>query len=73
MDDIIARLQKKDTYQIFAEPVDADVVLDYYDVIKDPMDFSTMKKRLKKGLYRTWDDFQAHVELVGFPVFLFVP
>lgn len=64
MDDIISRLQKKDTYQIFAQPVDAEVVPDYYDVITNPMDFATMKKRLAKGLYKTWDDFQVHIELV---------
>lgn len=35
----------------FLEPVNAEVVTDYYEVIKYPMDLRTMSERLKRGYY----------------------
>ncbi|BFI10617.1 hypothetical protein MPTK1_3g15950, partial [Marchantia polymorpha subsp. ruderalis] len=54
LEGVLDKLQKKDTYGVFAEPVDAAQVLDYYDVIKDPMDFGIMRKKINKTLTRPW-------------------
>ncbi|CAJ2647587.1 unnamed protein product [Trifolium pratense] len=43
---ILDRLQKKDTHGVFSEPVDPKELPDYQDVIKDPMDFGTIRKKL---------------------------
>lgn len=40
---LIDLLQTKDTGEIFSEPVDQTEVLDYGDVVKQPMDLSTMR------------------------------
>ncbi|KAG9443413.1 hypothetical protein H6P81_014753 [Aristolochia fimbriata] len=36
----------------------------YYDVIKHPMDLSTMRIKLKQGLYETVEQFQSDVSLM---------
>lgn len=36
----------------------------YYDEIKNPMDFGTMKTKLDQGLYSTMDEFANDVHLV---------
>ena len=35
----------------FREPVGMDVAPDYFDIIKDPVDLSKMKKRIQSGEY----------------------
>ena len=35
----------------FLEPVDPKQVADYYEVIKDPMDLSTVEAKLANGEY----------------------
>jgi hypothetical protein len=47
----IINLSKVDEYDIFADPVDASEVPDYYEAITHPMDFSTMKSKVMKGEY----------------------
>ncbi|KAJ7552517.1 hypothetical protein O6H91_06G058700 [Diphasiastrum complanatum] len=58
---LLDNLQKKDTYQVFAEPVDASLIPDYYDIIKDPMDFGTIRKKLTEGRYVTLELFKKDV------------
>lgn len=47
----LINLSKVDEYDIFADPVDASEVPDYYETITTPMDFSTMKSKVMKGEY----------------------
>ncbi|XP_031484160.1 uncharacterized protein LOC116253476 [Nymphaea colorata] len=61
---ILERLQKKDTYGVFSEPVDPEELPDYHDVIKHPMDFSTVKKKLSNGVYTTLEQFESDVFLI---------
>jgi hypothetical protein len=42
-------LQRHETSWCFRTPVSLQDAPDYYDVIKDPMDLSTMEKRLATG------------------------
>ncbi|WCJ40014.1 DNA-binding bromodomain-containing protein [Euphorbia peplus] len=62
---IIDRLQKKDTHGVFSEPVDADELPDYHEVIADPMDFGTLRKKLSSGAYATLEQFEKDVFLIS--------
>lgn len=49
--------QSKDSYGIFLNPVDTNVVTDYLAVIKNPMDFSTMQSKLSQ--YASVEEFKV--------------
>jgi hypothetical protein len=51
---------------IFHEPVDPVKlgILDYFEVIKHPMDFSTIKKKLNSNFYGSTDEMLRDFELV---------
>lgn len=51
-------IKARDAGDIFGEPVDQNEVLDYGDVVKEPMDLSTMRQKLESYEYQTLDDFQ---------------
>ncbi|QCE16764.1 uncharacterized protein LOC114164185 [Vigna unguiculata] len=61
---ILDRLQKKDTHGVFSEPVDPEELPDYHDIIKHPMDFGTVRKKLDEGLYTDLEDFEKDVFLI---------
>ncbi|WFD18723.1 hypothetical protein MCAP1_000932 [Malassezia caprae] len=61
---LIVGLKKRDTYLFFHEPVNADEVPGYREVITHPMDLGTMEKRLHAGHYKTMDMFQHDFMLV---------
>merc|ERR1712029_506045 len=61
---IMELLQENDTQEIFAEPVDTDEVADYLDIVKKPMDFSTMRKKLDNFEYSDIDLFEADFMLM---------
>ncbi|KAF2091239.1 Bromodomain-containing protein [Saccharata proteae CBS 121410] len=48
----------------FLQPVNKDEVADYYEVIKEPMDLSTMESKHEKDLYPTPDDFVRDAMLI---------
>ncbi|KAI7980837.1 Bromodomain and PHD finger-containing protein 3 [Camellia lanceoleosa] len=54
-------LQRQDTHEIFAEPVDPKEVEDYYEIIKEPMDFGTMRAKHHEGMYTNLEQFEARV------------
>ncbi|KAH9737094.1 hypothetical protein KPL71_018330 [Citrus sinensis] len=58
---ILDILQRKDTNEIFAEPVDTKEVEDYYEIIKEPMDFGTMRAKLHEGMYTSLEQFEARI------------
>ncbi|KAL5073776.1 hypothetical protein RYX36_012760 [Vicia faba] len=61
---ILDRLQKKDTHGVFSEPVDPEELPDYHDIVKHPMDFGTIRKKLDEGLYICLEQFENDVFLV---------
>ncbi|XP_022716885.1 uncharacterized protein LOC111275667 [Durio zibethinus] len=61
---ILDKLQKKDTYGVYAEPVDSEELPDYHDVIEHPMDFATVRKKLGNGIYSTLEQFESDVFLI---------
>ncbi|KAI8811400.1 Bromodomain-containing protein [Cladochytrium replicatum] len=50
----------------FLFPVDpiAQGVPHYFDIIKNPMDFSTVRKKLEQGEYGSMDEFQEDIRLM---------
>ncbi|CUM62914.1 uncharacterized protein PRCAT00000474001 [Priceomyces carsonii] len=48
----------------FAVPVNKDEVGDYYEVIKEPMDLSTMEQKLEADKYDSFDQFLYDARLI---------
>ncbi|KAK4359522.1 hypothetical protein RND71_021751 [Anisodus tanguticus] len=61
---ILDVLQRRDTHEIFAEPVDPTEVEDYYEIIKEPMDFGTMRAKLHEGMYQNLEQFEHDAFLI---------
>lgn len=63
---ILDELQKHPISKMFAEPVDPinDEAPNYFVIVKKPMDFSTIRKKLQNGQYSTIHDFKKDVQLV---------
>uniref|UniRef100_A0A7N0VDI5 Bromo domain-containing protein n=1 Tax=Kalanchoe fedtschenkoi TaxID=63787 RepID=A0A7N0VDI5_KALFE len=70
---VIDILQRRDTYEAFGEPVDPDEVADYYVVVKEPMDFGTMRARLHEGMYTCLEEFEHDAFLIPKNAMLFNP
>lgn len=51
---------------IFQNPVDAEAwgIADYHKIISHPMDFTTIKGKLKENKYKNIDEFESDVHLV---------
>ncbi|XP_056172640.1 uncharacterized protein LOC115677038 [Syzygium oleosum] len=61
---VIDTLQRRDTYEIFGEPVDPTEVEDYYKIIEEPMDFGTMRAKLHEGMYSSLEQFEHDAFLI---------
>ncbi|KAF3434867.1 hypothetical protein FNV43_RR21954 [Rhamnella rubrinervis] len=61
---ILERLQKKDTYGVFSEPVDPKELPDYHEIIEHPMDFGTVRKKVSGGTYANLEQFEKDVFLI---------
>ncbi|KAI8334582.1 hypothetical protein BC941DRAFT_472515 [Chlamydoabsidia padenii] len=57
-------LSKRDDYGFFLEPVNTKLVRDYLTVIKRPMDFSTLRRKIENDSYSTMDDFRKDFLLI---------
>lgn len=57
-------MNRKDEYGFFLEPVNPEYVPDYLKIIKSPMDFSTMRTKIEKKVYRGISDFRYDFELI---------
>lgn len=64
MHKLLEAIMAKDTTNIFREPVDVTEVPDYVDIVKHPMDLSTMRNKLETGMYYTLDDLEADFDLM---------
>ncbi|KAK3674227.1 histone acetyltransferase [Recurvomyces mirabilis] len=61
---LLSALQTSSSAWPFLQPVNGEEVQDYYSVIKEPMDLSTMESRLDKDQYEIVDDFVKDVLLL---------
>ncbi|CEI92456.1 Putative Histone acetyltransferase-like protein [Rhizopus microsporus] len=48
----------------FHDPVNADEVTDYYEVIKEPMDLTTLEQNVENDTYQTMDEFIRDVQKI---------
>ncbi|KAJ1783829.1 hypothetical protein LPJ59_006487, partial [Coemansia sp. RSA 2399] len=73
---VVLNKLKRDPYAWpFLKPVDpvALGVLTYFDIVKNPMDLSTVQKKLAKKAYKWAADFVADIQLIVDDCFLFNP
>ncbi|KAJ3100978.1 nuA3 HAT complex component nto1 [Phlyctochytrium planicorne] len=61
---ILDDIRRLDPKGLFAEPVNTEDVPDYLDIIKNPMDFQTMKKKLESHVYRDLKSFKIDLHLI---------
>lgn len=61
---VVDKLQKRDVYLIFAEPVTEDVAPGYFSIIKKPMDFKCIREKVRNGRYQSFDELWIDVELM---------
>ncbi|XP_071448364.1 bromodomain-containing protein homolog isoform X2 [Hetaerina americana] len=61
---VLEMIQSRDAGEIFSEPVDPGEVPDYGDVVKRPMDLSTMRQKLESFHYKDLDEFEADFSLM---------
>ncbi|CAG8709511.1 16306_t:CDS:2, partial [Racocetra fulgida] len=64
MKEILNRLKSHPSSLPFHEPVNGDDVPDYYDIIKDPMDLSTVLKRIENNRYRSLLEFATDMQKI---------
>ncbi|CAG8587255.1 21982_t:CDS:2 [Dentiscutata erythropus] len=64
MKEIFNRLKSHPSSLPFHEPVNGDDVPDYYDIIKDPMDLSTVSKRMENNRYRSLLEFAIDMQKI---------
>ncbi|XP_065337292.1 bromodomain-containing protein homolog isoform X1 [Cloeon dipterum] len=63
---VLDQLISKDQGEIFKEPVDINEVPDYTTVVKNPMDFSTMRQKLDDQVYNNLDELEKDFNLMLF-------
>lgn len=63
---LLQRLKKHNCVGPFLQPVDVEGLglWDYYDIVPEPMDLSTVEKKLKNGDYMSVSDFGADVRKI---------
>uniref|UniRef100_A0A8C5A983 ATPase family AAA domain containing 2B n=1 Tax=Gadus morhua TaxID=8049 RepID=A0A8C5A983_GADMO len=62
--DVTKRLATDKRFSIFSKPVDIDEVSDYLDVIRQPMDLSTIMTKIDTHRYLTTKEFLLDVDLI---------
>ena len=62
---VLNAVMEQDSSQFFLDPVDpvALQIPDYFTIIKEPMDLGSVEKKLKRGRYKSIDEFAADVRL----------
>ncbi|KAI5954451.1 GCN5 [Candida jiufengensis] len=61
---LFSELQNHPSAWPFAVPVNKEEVPDYYEVIKEPMDLSTMESKLENDKYESFDQFLYDSRLI---------
>eukprot|EP01071_Lankesteria_metandrocarpae_P003744 Lankesteria_metandrocarpae@DN3161_c0_g1_i1.p1 len=62
--DALSALRRKDRSQFFWLPVDGMLVQDYYSIVMQPMDFSSMELKIKSGSYTEFELFEKDITLI---------
>ncbi|KAI0988879.1 hypothetical protein GJ496_007734 [Pomphorhynchus laevis] len=62
--EMLSRFVHDKRFTLFRSPVDPSKVIDYYDIIKQPIDLSLIMSKIDKHNYFTVDQFLADVKLL---------
>ncbi|KAL8581462.1 hypothetical protein ACOMHN_004347 [Nucella lapillus] len=71
--DILGKMGREKKFTIFTKPVDVEEVPDYYTIIKNPMDLSTMMSKIDLHRYYTAGAFMADIFLICSNALLYNP
>lgn len=63
-EEILDKLERADTFGFFLEAVPTDIVTDYLDYIKEPMDLGTVRRKLRRKEYVGPAHFKADLDLI---------
>eukprot|EP01029_Cantina_marsupialis_P001491 TRINITY_DN11271_c0_g1_i2.p1 TRINITY_DN11271_c0_g1~~TRINITY_DN11271_c0_g1_i2.p1 ORF type:complete len:712 (+),score=173.66 TRINITY_DN11271_c0_g1_i2:976-3111(+) len=63
LSEVLRRIEKKDERDVFQNPVEK-IVPTYRDIIKKPMDFYTMKKKIRENEYANMKLFEMDLKLI---------
>jgi len=61
---LLVMLEKKDVNNFFAAPVSDAIAPGYSTIIKEPMDFSTMRLLLEEGKFTSLNQFRSSFDLI---------
>ena len=62
---ILGSLAKERKFQVFLNPVDITEVPDYYSIITNPIDLSTMRQKVDLYNYNTFEEFR-NVRIISY-------
>ncbi|OWZ16632.1 Transcription initiation factor TFIID subunit 1 [Phytophthora megakarya] len=61
---VVQRLLEMPESELFRVPVDADTVRNYYQIVKQPMDLSTIRRKIEAKEYDSMREFVKDLELI---------
>ena len=61
---LLVMLEKKDINNFFSNPVTDTIAPGYSTMIKEPMDFSTMREMIEEGKFKTLSQFRHSFDLI---------
>lgn len=64
LNEIWKKVSQKDTQKIFAYPVTEDIAPGYFNVVKHPMDLSTIRTKIHDDEYQTLQQFSDDMKLM---------
>ncbi|CAN2389556.1 lysine-acetylated histone binding [Pristimantis euphronides] len=64
LNQLVRQLQRKDPSSFFAFPVTDFIAPGYSMIIKNPMDFSTIKEKIRNGEYESIEELKEHFKQV---------
>ncbi|CAB3239478.1 unnamed protein product [Arctia plantaginis] len=64
LEQLLRNLEKRDPHQFFAWPVNDNFAPGYSDIIRKPMDFSTMKQKIDDNEYKSLNCFISDFKLM---------
>lgn len=64
LETVVGKLLEMPESELFRAAVDANVVKDYYQIIKQPMDLGTIKKKIAEQQYDSMREFIKDLELI---------
>ncbi|CAI5437863.1 unnamed protein product [Caenorhabditis angaria] len=64
LDHILRKIVAKDPEGYFATPVTKSVAPDYHEIVKEPMDFQTVREKIEDNKYDSMTELQKDCELI---------